>query len=107
MFHMTRLTTLAAIITISAFAAALDVRQVDQNQGQPVSAGRPANRTSEAAATFGTTTDSVNWTTLPKGLCIVPQYANQAGIGEEKSLTTVQQAMELCPQCTRIAVHHD
>ncbi|KAG8769840.1 hypothetical protein FRC12_004690 [Ceratobasidium sp. 428] len=104
---MTRLTTLAAIIAISAFATALNVRQVNQNQGQPISAGRPANRTSEAAATFGTTADSVNWTTLPKGLCIVPQYANQAGIDKEKTPLTVQQAMELCPQCTRIAVHQD
>ncbi|KAG9104694.1 hypothetical protein FRC06_000081 [Ceratobasidium sp. 370] len=106
MFSLTRFVAFAAIIGLSASAIPLTPRQ-DQNQGQPISAGRPVDHGSEAAATFGTTTDSVNWQTMPKGLCIVPEYANEVGLSKEQTPLTTQQAMELCPQATRIAVHKD
>ncbi|KAG9074394.1 hypothetical protein FRC06_010726, partial [Ceratobasidium sp. 370] len=102
MSSLTRLIVLAATVAVLVSATPLGTRQVNQNQGQPISAGRPVDRSSEAAATFGTTTDPVNWPTIPKGLCIVPQYANEAGLGKQETPLTVQQAMELCPQATRI-----
>ncbi|KAG8743424.1 hypothetical protein FRC10_012089 [Ceratobasidium sp. 414] len=106
MFSLTRFFAIAAILAVSASAAPLVPRQ-DQNQGQPISAGRPVDHGSEATVTFGTTTDSVNWQTMPKDLCIVPEYASEAGLSKEQTPLTTQQAMELCPQATRIVVHKD
>ncbi|KAG9085098.1 hypothetical protein FS749_004701 [Ceratobasidium sp. UAMH 11750] len=106
MFSLIRFVAFAAILAVSASAVSVVPRQ-DQNQGQPISAGRPVDHGSDATATFGTTTDSVNWQTMPKGLCIVPEYANEVGLSKEKTPLTTQQAMELCPQATRIAVHKD
>ncbi|QRW05767.1 hypothetical protein RhiLY_04766 [Ceratobasidium sp. AG-Ba] len=105
MFLFTRVVVVAAALVFSA--AALVPRQVDQNQGQPISAGRPVDRSSEAEKTFGTTKDDVNWQKLPTGLCIVPEYQNEAGLSKDKKPLTVQQAMDICPRAARIAVHQD
>ncbi|CAE6518975.1 unnamed protein product [Rhizoctonia solani] len=85
-----------------ALAAPLVVR--DSAQGQPVSVARTADRSVEASNLFGTTTDSPNFTEIPTTLCIVPKYANEAGIGEEKTPLIAQQALDLCPRAERIAV---
>ncbi|QRV76869.1 hypothetical protein RhiJN_19714 [Ceratobasidium sp. AG-Ba] len=105
MFLFTRAVFIATVLGLSA--AALVPRQVNQNQGQPVSAGRPVDRSSEAGKTFGTTKDDVNWQKLPTGLCIVPEYQNEAGLNKDKKPLTVQQAMEICPRAARIVVHQD
>ncbi|QRW25008.1 hypothetical protein RhiXN_06957 [Rhizoctonia solani] len=76
----------------------------DETQGQPVSVARTADRTVEASALFGTTSDSPNFTEIPTGLCIVPKYADEAGIGEEKTPLIAQQALDMCPRAQRIAV---
>lgn len=67
---------------------------------------RTADRSSEAASVFGTTSDNPNFFDMPKELCIVPKYSSEAGIdhGEEPKPLTTQQALDLCPQATRIAV---
>ncbi|CAE6495920.1 unnamed protein product [Rhizoctonia solani] len=90
-------------LALSGFAAPLSSRQ-DQNQGQPVSVGVHADRSAPASSIFGTTSDQPNFTTLPTGLCIVPQYTNQAGIGGPQKELTVQNALELCPRAQRIVV---
>jgi hypothetical protein len=41
---------------------------------------------------------------MPSTLCIVPMYADEAGIGEVHELLTTQLALEICPQAQRIAV---
>ncbi|CAE6469275.1 hypothetical protein ACGC1H_000055 [Rhizoctonia solani] len=74
------------------------------HQGQPVSVARTADRTVEATALFGTTTDSPNFTQTPTALCIVPKYADEAGLGKEKAPLIAQQALDLCPGAERIAV---
>ncbi|KAG8715620.1 hypothetical protein FRC08_010332 [Ceratobasidium sp. 394] len=88
--------TLAAVITPRA--------DPDSNQGQPISVGLAANRSQIAASVFGTTTDNVNFLTIPTTLCIVPMYTDEAGIGKERKPLTVQQALELCPRAQRIVV---
>ncbi|EUC63000.1 hypothetical protein RSOL_468730, partial [Rhizoctonia solani AG-3 Rhs1AP] len=97
--------TILVVLTLalSGLAAPLSVRQ-NQNQGQPVSVGVHADRSAPASEVFGTTSDQPNFTTLPTGLCIVPQYTNQAGLGEPQKAITVQNALELCPRAQRIVV---
>ncbi|KAH7333546.1 hypothetical protein B0J17DRAFT_771225 [Rhizoctonia solani] len=90
-------------LALSGFAAPLSSRQ-DQNQGQPVSVGLHANRSAPASEVFGTTRDQPNFTTLPSGLCIVPQYTSQAGMGQPGKEITVQLALELCSRAQRIVV---
>ncbi|KAF8712320.1 hypothetical protein RHS03_01325, partial [Rhizoctonia solani] len=87
-----------------ALAAPLMHTARDESQGQPVSIARTADRTVEASALFGTTSDSPNFTEIPTGLCIVPKYADEAGIGEEKTPLIAQQALDMCPRAQRIAV---
>ncbi|QRV76838.1 hypothetical protein RhiJN_19683 [Ceratobasidium sp. AG-Ba] len=106
MFALARLLAFVALLVAAVSAMPLNVRQ-NQTQGQPINAGRPVDHSSEASGTFGTTSDAVNWTSTPTGLCIVPSYANEAGMGKEKTPMTTQQAMDLCPRAARIAVHKD
>ncbi|CAE6482250.1 unnamed protein product [Rhizoctonia solani] len=102
MFY-SRTVLVVATLALSGLAAPLAVRQ-DQNQGQPVSVGVHANRSASASEVFGTTSDQPNFTTLPTGLCIVPQYTNKAGLGQPQKAITVQNALELCPRAQRIVV---
>ncbi|CAE6426154.1 unnamed protein product [Rhizoctonia solani] len=75
-------------------------------EGKPVDDVRSVNRTEPAANVFGTTTQSINWTSMPDSLCVVPMYTNQAGMGSEKEPLTTQQALDICPRAQRIAVHN-
>ncbi|CAE6455988.1 unnamed protein product [Rhizoctonia solani] len=99
MLAFIRLVLLVAPITLAAPLLARD-----ESQGQPVSIARTADRTVEASTLFGTTADSPNFTEIPTGLCIVPKYADEAGIGEEKTPLIAQQALDMCPRAQRIAV---
>ncbi|KAJ1300768.1 hypothetical protein OPQ81_002411 [Rhizoctonia solani] len=85
-------------LAFSGLAAPLSPRQ-EQNQGQPVSVGVHADRSAPASGVFGTTSDKPNFSTLPTGLCIAPQY-----IGQPPKEVTVQLALELCPRAQRIVV---
>ncbi|CAE6399063.1 unnamed protein product [Rhizoctonia solani] len=98
-----RTALVVAALALSGLAAPLSPRQ-DQNQGQPVSVGVHANRSAPASEVFGTTSDKPNFTTLPTGLCIVPQFTSQAGIGQPQKVLIVQQALDLCPRAKRIVV---
>ncbi|KAG8793926.1 hypothetical protein FRC12_001150 [Ceratobasidium sp. 428] len=90
---------------ISAVATVIMPRvDPDPNQGQPISVGLAANRTLAAASVFGTTSDSFNFLTLPTALCIVPMYNDEAGMGKEHKVLTVQQALEICPRAQCIVV---
>ncbi|KDN47230.1 hypothetical protein RSAG8_03709, partial [Rhizoctonia solani AG-8 WAC10335] len=93
---------LFALVAPLALAAPLISR--DSSQGQPVSVARTADRTVEASALFGTTSDSPNFTETPTALCVVPKYTDEAGINEEKTPLIAQQALDLCPRAERIAV---
>ncbi|CAE6438009.1 hypothetical protein RSOLAG22IIIB_06790 [Rhizoctonia solani] len=88
---------------LAAATAAVVVAQ----EGKPVEDGRTVDRTESASSVFGTTTQSINWTSLPTTLCVVPMYTNEAGMGSEKKTLTAQQALEICPRAQRIAVHTD
>ncbi|KAJ1310764.1 hypothetical protein OPQ81_009285 [Rhizoctonia solani] len=87
---------------LAAVAAAVVVAQ----DGKPVDDVRTVNRTEPAANVFGTTTQSINWTSMPDSLCVVPMYTNEAGMGSEKEPLTTQQALDICPRAQRIAVHN-
>ncbi|CAE6362975.1 unnamed protein product [Rhizoctonia solani] len=92
----------AAALSTSALALHIGVRQ-DSAVGQPVSVGLAANRTAPANETFGTANATINWTNLPKTLCVVPIYAKDAGItNDTETLLITQQALEICPQATSI-----
>ncbi|CAE6435086.1 unnamed protein product [Rhizoctonia solani] len=67
---------------------------------------RTVNRTESAVTAFGTTTQTINWTSMPETLCVVPAYTNKAGMGSEKKELTVQQALDLCPRAKRVAVNN-
>ncbi|CAE7171043.1 unnamed protein product [Rhizoctonia solani] len=98
MLTFVRLFVFVAPIALAAPMIARD------NQGQPVSVARTADRSVEASSLFGTTTDRPNFTETPTALCIVPKYADEAGISEEKTPLIAQQALDLCPRAERIAV---
>ncbi|KAG8700132.1 hypothetical protein FRC08_004877 [Ceratobasidium sp. 394] len=100
MFSLTRLVALAAAVAVSVSTSPLSVRQ-------PVYDATPVDYNSPAVAMFGTITDPLNWTTHPTDLCIVPGYANEAGLSEQKTPLTVGQAVDLCPHASRIKVHVD
>ncbi|KAJ1305736.1 hypothetical protein OPQ81_010468 [Rhizoctonia solani] len=89
---------------IAPVALAVPLLVREDSQGQPVSVARTADRSVEASTLFGTTADSPNFTEIPTTLCIVPKYANEAGIGQEKTPLIAQQALDLCPRAERIAV---
>ncbi|CAE6451465.1 unnamed protein product [Rhizoctonia solani] len=86
---------------------AATVAAVVAQDGKPVDDVRALNRTEPAANTFGTTTQSINWTSMPSTLCVVPMYTNEAGMGSEKKALTTQQALDICPRAQRIAVHNN
>ncbi|KAH7330689.1 hypothetical protein B0J17DRAFT_160725 [Rhizoctonia solani] len=86
--------------------AAVTVAAVVAQEGKPVDDVRALNRTEPAANTFGTTTQNINWTSMPDSLCVVPMYTNEAGMGSEKKPLTTQQALDICPRAQRIAVHN-
>ncbi|KAH7322294.1 hypothetical protein B0J17DRAFT_723457 [Rhizoctonia solani] len=98
------LTFLRFFIFIAPIALAAPLLARDDTQGQPITIARTADRTVEASALFGTTADSPNFTETPTALCIVPKYADEAGISEEKTPLIAQQALDLCPRAKRIAV---
>ncbi|KAG8730495.1 hypothetical protein FRC11_006571 [Ceratobasidium sp. 423] len=91
-------------VLLAPIALAAPFMARDSSQGQPVSIARTADRSVEASTLFGTTTDSPNFTEIPTSLCIVPMYADEAGIGEKKTPLIAQQALDLCPRAERIAV---
>ncbi|KAG9125337.1 hypothetical protein FRC07_008020 [Ceratobasidium sp. 392] len=93
-----------ALITLATAAVIIPRADSNPDQGQPISVGLAANRSQDAVSVFGTTTDSVNFLTLPTALCIVPMYTDEAGMGKERKLLTVQQALEICPRAQRIVV---
>lgn len=69
-----------------------------------------ANRSAPAAEVFGTTTDDVNFLTLPTTLCVVPMYATEAGIkfdSDRSRPLITQQALEICPQAKTISVSRE
>ncbi|KAF8592828.1 hypothetical protein BDV93DRAFT_358167, partial [Ceratobasidium sp. AG-I] len=72
--------------------------------GKPLSVGKAATPTAQASTIFGTTTSSPNFSSSPTGVCIVPMFANEAGLGSDKTPLTNQQALELCPNATNIVV---
>ncbi|CAE6492458.1 unnamed protein product [Rhizoctonia solani] len=86
---------------------AATVAVVVAQDGTPIDDARTVNRTEPAANVFGTTTQSINWTSMPDTLCIVPMYTNEAGMGSDTKTLTAQQALELCPRAERIAVHNE
>ncbi|CAE6480331.1 unnamed protein product [Rhizoctonia solani] len=93
---------LAAALSTSALALHIAVRQ-DSTVGQPISVGLAANRSAPANETFGTANQTINWTELPKTLCVVPIFAKDAGItNDTDTLLITQQALEICPQATSI-----
>ncbi|CAE6520161.1 unnamed protein product [Rhizoctonia solani] len=98
------LTFLRLLVLVAPIALAAPLMARDDSQGQPVTVARTADRTVEASTLFGTTTDSPNFTETPTALCIVPKYADEAGISEEKTPLIAQQALDLCPRAKRIAV---
>ncbi|GAB1523858.1 hypothetical protein RhiTH_007008 [Rhizoctonia solani] len=85
---------------LAAATAAIAAAQ----EGKPVDDVRSVNRTQPAVDAFGTTTQSINWTSMPETLCVVPAYTNKAGMGSEKKELTVQQALDLCPRAQRVAI---
>ncbi|KAF8604373.1 hypothetical protein BDV93DRAFT_522485 [Ceratobasidium sp. AG-I] len=91
----------ASVLAVSSMVAGVVVRA---DEGKPIDIGLAANRSLDATEVFGTTSKSTNFLTLPKDLCIVPTYANTAGIGSEKTKLLTQQALEICPQAQSIAV---
>ncbi|CAE6527682.1 unnamed protein product [Rhizoctonia solani] len=86
---------------------AATVAVVVAQDGKPVDDARTVNRTESAADVFGTTTQSINWTSMPDTLCVVPMYSNEAGMGSDKKPLTAQQALEICPRAQRISVHNE
>ncbi|CAE6457260.1 hypothetical protein RSOLAG1IB_03103 [Rhizoctonia solani AG-1 IB] len=86
--------------------AAATVAVVAAQEGKPVDDMRSVNRTEPAVNAFGTTTQTINWTSMPETLCVVPAYTNKAGMGSEKKALTVQQALDLCPRAQRVAVNN-
>ncbi|KAB5587432.1 hypothetical protein CTheo_9130 [Ceratobasidium theobromae] len=95
------------ILCVSSLAARISLRQesTDSSVGQPVSVGVAANRTAPANETFGTAEREVNFTEMPTSLCVVPQFAKQAGINpgnDTEKLLITQQALDLCPQAASI-----
>ncbi|QRV85468.1 hypothetical protein RhiJN_13486 [Ceratobasidium sp. AG-Ba] len=95
---------LAALTLFVPVQAILTRVDSDSGQGQPISVGLAANRSQPAEAIFGTTTAAPNFLTLPTTLCIVPMYADEAGLGKVHKPVTVQQALEICPRAQRIVV---
>ncbi|CAE6520676.1 unnamed protein product [Rhizoctonia solani] len=102
--HSIMLSFIRLFVLVAPVALAAPFIARDNNQGQPVSVARTADRTVEASALFGTTSDSPNFSQTPTALCIVPKYANEAGLGKEKAPLIAQQALDLCPRAERIAV---
>ncbi|CAE6424416.1 unnamed protein product [Rhizoctonia solani] len=93
---------LAAALSAPALGLHIGVRQ-DSTVGQPISVGLSANRSAPANETFGTANATINWTELPKSLCVVPKFAKDAGMTNDTStLLITQQALELCPQAQSI-----
>ncbi|CAE6427982.1 unnamed protein product [Rhizoctonia solani] len=93
---------LAAALSAPGLALHIAARQ-DSSVGQPISVGLASNRSAPANETFGTTDATINWTELPKSLCVVPKFAKDAGItNNTDTLLITQQALELCPQATSI-----
>ncbi|KDN35144.1 hypothetical protein RSAG8_11832, partial [Rhizoctonia solani AG-8 WAC10335] len=93
---------LAAALSTSALTLHIGARQ-DSAVGQPISVGLAANRSAPANETFGTVNATINWTELPKTLCVVPLFAKDAGItNDTDTLLITQQALEICPQATSI-----
>ncbi|KAH7342110.1 hypothetical protein B0J17DRAFT_626501 [Rhizoctonia solani] len=93
---------LAAALSAPVLGLHIAARQ-DSTVGQPISVGLSANRSAPANETFGTTNATINWTELPKSLCVVPKFAKDAGMTNDTStLLITQQALELCPQAQTI-----
>ncbi|KAF8688890.1 hypothetical protein RHS03_09426, partial [Rhizoctonia solani] len=95
---------IALTVALSAPVLALRITaRQDNSVGQPISVGLASNRSAPANETFGTTEATINWTKLPKSLCVVPKFAKDAGItNNTETLLLTQQALELCPQATSI-----
>ncbi|CCO35305.1 hypothetical protein RSOLAG1IB_01110 [Rhizoctonia solani AG-1 IB] len=93
---------LATVLSVPGLALHIATRQ-DSSAGQPISVGLASNRSAPANETFGTADATINWTQLPKSLCVVPKFAKDAGItNNTDTLLLTQQALELCPQATSI-----
>ncbi|KAG8733667.1 hypothetical protein FRC11_004129 [Ceratobasidium sp. 423] len=91
-----------AALGASGLALHIGTRQ-ESSVGQPISVGLAANRSAPANETFGTANATINWTELPKSLCVVPKFAKDAGMTNDTSILLItQQALELCPQAQSI-----
>ncbi|KAJ1307184.1 hypothetical protein OPQ81_001300 [Rhizoctonia solani] len=93
---------IATALSVPVLALHIAARQ-DSSVGQPISVGLAANRSAPANETFGTANATINWTQLPKSLCVVPKFAKDAGMTNDTSILLItQQALELCPQAQSI-----
>ncbi|CUA68237.1 hypothetical protein RSOLAG22IIIB_13653 [Rhizoctonia solani] len=99
MFKLTRAFVVAAAVSSSVMCA-----PVPQDVGRPISAGQSASPLASASSVFGTSPQDPNYQSCPTGLCMVPALAKNAGLSQGQEQLTVQQAIQLCPEASTIAV---
>ncbi|EUC65626.1 hypothetical protein RSOL_448830 [Rhizoctonia solani AG-3 Rhs1AP] len=99
MFKLTRAFVIAAAVTSSALCA-----PVPQDVGKAISTGQSADPYASASTVFGTVSQDPNYQSRPTGLCVVPALAKDAGLSQGQNRLIVQQAIQLCPDASTIAV---
>ncbi|KEP51027.1 hypothetical protein V565_068880 [Rhizoctonia solani 123E] len=99
MFKLTRAFVIADAVTSSALCA-----PVPQDVGKPISTGQSADPYASASTVFGTVSQDPNYQSHPTGLCVVPVLAKDAGLSQGQDRLIVQQAIQLCPDASTIAV---